>query len=423
MAAATSGTQNCKTDVDDVKNNKDSVSESRWKECEPKSIYGSLEACKAAMESVKDEFFKTLKDKFGFDDKAIKDMIYVFSDSGICLILCPPALNGYNYFTGLVQIKAEELLPGGASGIGGLWASIRVRVPYGLEKEKNKLQGCIISLYPNINFVQDNQYSCLPWWYFRSIKSGKSGKSGKSIDESKNDGNGKLSVSLNPPPCVYPKNWQPVKGSSLETCQTGLNDVKSEFFKLARLCGYNGSEKEYTFTDVGICCLFKDPLIPGYSYFIGLVKLETFIEFGLAITYYASIRFSESVGIGTVPPVVSPFVLEGFKISCESRIQWVDYNVQLFGRDVKPDGKIISLTSTSKEKGNGKNEENIIFIPSGMDYIPTGAIQQTVNSLKNEIKKKCGIIGDLDTFQVVSATACNSTVKCMIHPVFFLCFF
>ena len=190
----------------------DGVSHLRWKECKAKSLVGSLESCKEAMESVKDEFFKTLKDKFGFSDKAIKDMLYLFSGKGICLIFCPPVLNGYNYFTGLVQI--QEAILSGATESGGLWASIRVRVPVGLPKEKNQLQGFIVSISPNLNFVQDKQYSGLPWWHFPGSFGGQRPEA-ITNDESKNDGinnnNSKLAVSLKPPPFVYPKNWQPLK--------------------------------------------------------------------------------------------------------------------------------------------------------------------------------------------------------------------
>ena len=395
MAAATT------TADSGVKSNKDGVLRNLWQNCEGETLV----ACKKAMKHVKGEFFKTLKNKFKID---VKNKEYDTTDDGICLIMCPPDLIGGNYYTGLVKLNYDDQLGG------YVWASIRVVNNIGIEKmPPYQVQGFTISVFKKLRFVQNGKYLFDP--ILTGIINGGLRPINLTKKEEKELKNaestiGDSKVLSN----IYPKNWRPLGndplvGGTFATCKQGLEHVKKDFFKMAKERGYNGSDKYYTFNNNGICFITCPPSMNGYNSYIGLVALETFgnLELGLIYTYYASIRFSQAVGIEDVPP----FQLEGFIISVMPTLQWVSNGVYRFGSDVKPDDKAISL-AVGKDDDNKDNQDNnkqkISFFSGRMDYLPTGSIQTTMDSLKDVIKKQCGITGDLDTFQVVSATACNS---------------
>ena len=164
---------------------------------------------------------------------------------------------------------------------------------------------------------------------------------------------------------------------------------------------YNGSSNEYTLKNSGICFIACPPCYNGFNSYIGLVALEYCSVDGLVFQYYASIRFSQAVML----PALPPFQLEGFITSTYSYLPWVSRGLYRFGSDVKPDGKTIRFTTSLSTKDDGNEKQQISFVSGKMDYLPTGSIQKIMDSFKDEIKKKCGITGDLDTFQVVSATA------------------
>ena len=382
---------------------KTDVLQYRWKECEGETLI----ACKKAINSaiVKDEFFKVLKDKFGID---VKNKEYDATDNGICLLNPAIIMNGFNYYTCLVKFPLKSLL-------GGFFASVRVvqGVAIGLPNGKEyELQGFIISFFSKLNFVQNKQYSFYPL-KFGSFGSfgplhtlASNNKQNDAYESKKNDNaNGKLLPSgpgpVIPPNHIYPKNWKPISGDTIKTCQQGLNAVKNKFFAMAKERGYTGSPKDYTLGDTGICWMLKAYIHPGWAYFIGLVRLTTLTQDGLPLyTFYASIRFGQIIGW----PTNDPFELEGFIISRNPFLQWVSNGLYRFGSDVKPDDKAIILTSISTKD---KNDKQLSFVSGRMDYLPTGDIQKVMDSYKDDIKKKCGIIGDLDTFQVVTATACT----------------
>ena len=68
-------------------------------------------------------------------------------------------------------------------------------------------------------------------------------------------------------------------------------------------------------------------------------------------------------------------------------LQWVAAGVYRFGGDVKRNDKAISLT-VAKDDGNKDNNDNtqqLSFLSGRMDYLPTGNIRKTMDSLKDDI--------------------------------------
>ena len=366
-------------------------SPNRWKECEGDQIL----ACKTAVKCVKDEFFKALKDKFDID---VKNKNYDTTDNGICLIFCPPSLNGANYYTGLVKLPNDSLF--GCVK----WASVRVRqnVLVDTNKPEYKLQGFIIGMFKVLNYVRAGQYEFYPIMVFGgpgpAILSKHERQRLKNLLK-KMGGPGAPSY----PPHIYPRNWKPCIDNK-KGIKEMLNSaqIKDSFFKEAEKLGYiPGSSKTYEFTGDAIFCTKDDDQLTSY---IALVRLST-IEFSvppnIKLTFYASIRVECYEGIED--PLIFT-VLGGFIISLNPTLQFVRNGVYRFGKEVKPDGKIISVSS---DDSKDNKEMQLTFMNSGMDYLPTGEIQKTMDAFKEDIKKKCGIVGDLDTFQVVTATSCG----------------
>ena len=328
----------------------------RWKKCSG----DSLVECQRRMLAIKNEFLKVAKEMFGLEFPA-----YNTTDSGIWLPVPRGIVGGTTYYIGKVRLAAPGTM-------GGNWASIRVSYPGGIADAQYTLEGFIISIFDRLNFVDKNVYELQGTEIFNNNS----------------------------------KNWQPCSGDSLKQCIAAMEGVKDEFYKVAKeKCGYSPPTDYYP-TDTGICILAA-PKLGGANHFIGLVKLS---KPGILGGYYASIRVSQSRGIMTQ----NPFTLRGFIISVKPWLQFVQQGVYRFGDAAKKGIQLAELEKKQDDNNNNNNGDGdntkIARIGDGtMDYLPTGSIQSTMDAFKDEIKAMCGISGDLNTFQVVSATA-RSTI-------------
>ena len=323
---------------------------------------------KAAMEGVKDEFFKVAKE-LGFDSK---DKAYCPTDSGIYLPLPIQVFNGEIVWIGLVRLAKKGT-------IGGYWASIRSSHLAESDAGGYTLTGFNISPFGMLSFVDNNVY-----------------KFGDLVRE-------------------YPKDWKPCVGDRLKQCKGVMEKIKSKFEEdFNKPLGLTQIPKpQYHPLDSGICKLLPTDAPDGFSHYIGLVQLS---KPGTIGGYYASIRVSEFSSHTLVVP--NPFKLEGYIVSDKPWLQFVrkGQNITRIGF-VGDKGLAVDALANNNNSGSDDEKKQMAALSIGsMDYLPTGSIQSTMDSFKDKIKEKCGIVGDLDTFQVVSATACSPNVS-------FCCFF